>query len=294
MNNRTDKSISLVLGSGGARGLAHIGVIRVLEQQGYTIRAIAGSSMGALIGGIYAMGKLDEYERWVTSLSQRQILQLLDWNFSGGGLVKGDTLIRKLENLIGNCNIEDLDISFTAVAVDINRGREVWLDKGSLFDAIRASIAIPGVFTPHRHMGMSLVDGGLLNPVPVGPTLTTISDYTIAVDANAASNGHYRPLRENDDEHGNIAGKVKSYLGSLLPDSPTDGGPDIATIMSRSLEVMQAALTRHYFALFKPDLVISIPRNCCMIHEFHLASRLIPLGEKLAKEALQELPPVSE
>lgn len=139
------RTVSLVLGSGGARGLAHIGVIEELEAQGYKIRAIAGSSMGALVGGIYAMGELTTYRDWVEGLSQADVISLLDWPFSGGGMIRGDKLIRKLKDLVGESDIEDLPISYTAVAVDIERGREIWMSDGSLFDAIRASIAIPAV-----------------------------------------------------------------------------------------------------------------------------------------------------
>jgi NTE family protein len=181
-------TVSLVLGSGGARGYAHIGVIEELRAQGYEIRCIAGASMGALVGGVYAAGRLDAYRDWVKPLQRMDVLRLLDWTFRGG-LIKGDRIVDKLRELIGDINIEDLPISYTAVSVDLLAQREVWFSRGSLFDAIRASIAIPAVFRPHRYEGRSLVDGGLLNPVPITPTLRDLTDCTIAVDLNAPAEG---------------------------------------------------------------------------------------------------------
>jgi len=189
----TATSISLVLGSGGARGYAHIGAIEELIAQGFDIRSVAGSSMGALVGGVYAAGQLDAYRDWVKPLQRFDVLRLLDWTFTGGGLIKGDRIIDKLRDLIGDVNIEDLPISYTAVAVDLPAQREVWFSRGSLFDAIRASIAIPTVLRPHRYQGRTLVDGGLLNPVPITPTLRDLTDCTIAVDVNAPA----EPLEES-------------------------------------------------------------------------------------------------
>lgn len=153
----SNKSLSLVLGSGGARGLAHVGVIDVIEEQGYRIESIAGSSMGALIGGVYAMGKLDVYRDWVCALDRGDVLKLLDFSFGAPGLIKGDRIMEVMRDLIGECRIEDLPIAFTAVATDLDARREIWIDEGPLFDAIRASVAIPTLFTPARYDGRTLV-----------------------------------------------------------------------------------------------------------------------------------------
>ena len=182
----TSPTVSLVLGSGGARGYAHIGAIEELRAQGYDIKSIAGASMGSLVGGVYAAGKLDAYREWVGALQRMDVLRLLDWTFRGG-MIKGDRIMDKLRDLVGEVKIEDLPISYTAVAVDLHAHREVWFSRGSLFDAIRASIAIPAVFRPHRYEGRSLVDGGLLNPVPITPTLRDLTDCTIAIDVNASA-----------------------------------------------------------------------------------------------------------
>lgn len=286
------KTVSLVLGSGGARGLAHIGVIRELECRGYRIEAIAGSSMGALVGGMHALGQLETYARWVSVLDQVDMLWLLDWSFSGGGIIRGQKLMNKLKDLVGESYIEHLPIAYTAVAVDIERGREIWMQDGPLFDAIRASIAIPGVFTPHRHRGLMLVDGGLLNPVPVGPTLSTVTDLTIVVDVNGASSDGDL-LLDADARSGSRTGlvdRMRSYVESLGIDAGAAAeGLAMSEVLMRSFEIMQAAITRQHLAVFCPDLVISIPKNSCMVHEFHRASVLIDLGRKIACESLDRL-----
>ncbi len=176
------KTVSLVLGSGGARGLAHIGVIHWLEENNYKICSIAGSSMGALIGGIYAAGKLDEYEQWVRAITKVDIVTLLDLSWEKSGLVKGDKIINTLIHLVGEQLIEDLPIQYTAVATDFKGEKEIWIKSGRLFDAIRASMSIPLLFTPFKYRGVDLIDGGVLNPVPVAPTIGDETDMTIAVN----------------------------------------------------------------------------------------------------------------
>jgi NTE family protein len=284
-------SVSLVLGSGGARGLAHIGVIRELESRNYDIRAVAGCSMGALIGGIYALGKLDIYTDWITGLEQSDIFNLLDWTFSGGGFIRGNKLMNKLKDMVGESNIEDLPIDYTAVAVDIEKGKEVWFSDGSLFDAIRGSIAIPAIFTPHHYRERILVDGGLLNPVPVEPTLRTLTDITVVVDVNGQA-VQPPPLQQDDADEVTDTGllqRVRGYVSSLGNSAITDeSGMALPEILMRSLEIMQSAITRQHLAVLRPDLLISIPKNTCMIHEFHRARPVIELGRRLTRKALEE------
>ena len=178
------RTVSLVLGSGGARGFAHIGVIQALVKNGFDIRSIAGTSMGALVGGIYAAGRLDVYTRWVTALERGDVIRLLDFAFDRKGLFKGEKIINLLRDLIGDRNIEDLPVSFTAVATDLRTHKEVWLRRGPLFYAVRASISIPTIFTPFDYLDMQLVDGGLLDPIPIAPTLHDHNDLTVAVGLN--------------------------------------------------------------------------------------------------------------
>jgi NTE family protein len=174
-NRRSGKTISLVLGSGGARGLAHIGVIHWLEENGYKIESISGCSMGALIGGIYAAGKLDDFESWVQAITKVDIVNLLDLSWKKSGLVKGDKIINTLTELVGDVVIEDLPIVYTAVAADIHNEKEAWMNSGRLFDAIRASISLPLFLTPIRYKHLDLIDGGGLKPVTKS---TTIIDST--------------------------------------------------------------------------------------------------------------------
>ncbi|NDY96050.1 patatin-like phospholipase family protein [Wenzhouxiangella limi] len=285
------KTVSLVLGSGGARGLAHIGVIRALEDAGAEIEAIAGSSMGALVGGIHAAGQLQAYEDWVCGLKQSDVLSLVDWSFAGGGLIKGRKIIGKLEELVGDLEIRDLKIDFTAVAVDIEQGREVWLDRGSLFDAIRASIAIPGIFTPHRYRNRVLVDGGLLNPIPVAPTLRCMTNLTMVADVNGPADPKLDEKEnetEKDSGEGSVWDKLRDFVDNFAGDKdPSETQPGLFAVMMRSLDTMEAALTRQHLAIFQPDLVVRIPKNACMVHEFHRARRVIDLGAGLTRAAIE-------
>lgn len=175
-------TIALVLGSGGARGYAHVGAIEVLCERGYEIKAIAGCSMGALVGGLYAAGKLQRFKDWTTGLGQLDVLRLLDISLSAPGAIRGEKVFSFLRELIGDLRIEDLPIPYTAVATDLLHHKEIWFQEGSLYRAIRASIAIPSLFTPVVHGGRVLVDGGLLNPLPIMPTIAAHADYILAVN----------------------------------------------------------------------------------------------------------------
>lgn len=294
--------MSLALGSGGARGLAHIGVIEWLEQNGYEIRSIAGSSMGALIGGIYAAGKLETYKHWVTALDRSDVVRMLDLSFSWGGLLKGERIVSKLRDLIGDRNIEDLPVTFTAVATDVERGKEVWLSQGSLFDAIRASIAVPLVFTPYEIGGRKLLDGGLLNPLPVAPTLRDHNDITIAVNVDArpdrglattdqdqgGSKRVAESARTETDENDSYRKKVKSFIRELqdkiTPDKERDW--NFFDVMVLSIETMQSSMVRMKMAPYTPDYHLIISRDAARAHEFHRARELIQLGWNTAERFL--------
>src|SRR5690606_12708450 len=167
---RRNERVALVLGAGGARGLTQIGVLEALDARGMEISAIAGSSSGALVGGIYAAGRLTEFREHLVKLDRRGFLRLLDPVIGKAGLLRGNRLVNAMREVVGNPDIETLPIPFTAVAVDLMRQREVWLRSGPLWDAIRASFAIPGLFTPHEVLGRALVDGGLLAPLSIAAT----------------------------------------------------------------------------------------------------------------------------
>jgi len=283
-------TVALALGAGGAKGLAHIGVIEEIEAAGFDVVAIAGTSMGALIGGIYAMGKLDVYRDWVTALAKIDVLRLLDWTFSGGGFIKGEKLIGTLRELIGDVHIEELPLAYTAVATDLEREREVWLTRGSLFDAIRASIAIPTVFRPHRIDGRLLLDGALLNPVPVTPLMRERADYLIAVSVDGPAELPATALVEADDA--SHRGRIVEWLGRMLPgsssvaDSPAM--PGALDLLNQSMDLMQSNLARLRLAAYAPDLLIQMPRNVSTAYEFYRARELIELGRERARAALQD------
>ena len=281
------KTVSLVLGIGGARGLAHIGVIQWLSENGYDIRSIAGSSMGALIGGIYAAGRLPVYTEWVLALERMQVLRLLDPAFGRSGLFKGARIIGVLRGLIGEFEIEDLPVLFTAVATDLESGDEVWLRKGKLFDAIRASIATPLVFTPFEHGGRELFDGGLVNPVPIGPTLNDTTDLTVAVSLSGPIEPSPPPVpRAPIPEGNNYRQRIRAFTESLHhatpPAAPARGMLDIAFA---SMEAMQGTIAHLRLAAFSPDVMIEMPRNACGLFEFWRAAEMIALGRERTARA---------
>lgn len=286
------KTISLVLGSGGARGLTHIGIIDELTRSGYVINAIAGSSMGALIGGIYAMGQLDVYTRWVTSLDRRDVIRLLDLTFGRSGLIKGDRIISVLRSLIGDANIEDLPIRFTAVATDIEYEREVWFNHGSLFDAIRASISIPTVFTPHKYNGKYFLDGGLINPIPIAPTLEDETDLTVAVNLSGKPENDTRikptPQNKDNQQRNNYQMRIAQFIDELKLrfDRQPEGALGVLDIIIKSMNIMENTLAETQLITYSPDIVIEIPRNVCNFFEFHRAQEIIDVGREKTRMVL--------
>lgn len=289
------KQVTLVLGGGAARGLAHIGVIRVLEEAGFEISAITGTSMGALIGGVYAAGKLEQYTDWVRSLTKRDVLRYLDVSFRAtSGILKGDLIIETLRELVGDVSIEDLPVRFIAVATDLTARKEVWLTKGPLFEAIRASIAIPGVFTPQRIAGRWMVDGGLLNPVPVTPAAQVLTGITIAVDVTGPRSAN--PLGDvvsiKHEKPTQIRHKIDEFLESIqsrlgMESTKGDDYLALSEVLINSFETMQETLSRYKLAANPPDLLISIPKNTCAAHEFFRASELIEAGAWWSRRVLE-------
>lgn len=292
--SESPKTISLVLGSGGARGHAHLGVIKAIEERGLEIRNIAGTSMGAVIGGIYAADELDTYEAWARKLSKRDVVRLLDFSFTWTSIFKGERIFEVLKDLIGDRNIEDLDRGFTAVATAIDEQREVWINKGPLFQAIRASTAVPGVFSPVQVNGQTLVDGGLINPIPIAPTLNDSTDLTIAVNLNALGENYVPPDEVSDpadsDEKQGYRKVISDFLDDLMKDDNEDAGnPDAAELLTRSIDVMQGAIARLKLAAYTPDKVIEIPRDACSFFDFYKTAEMSDLGYKRACKALDDL-----
>lgn len=315
MNDTKQKTVSLVLGSGGARGLAHIGIIQVLERHGYQIKSISGCSAGAVVGGIYAAGKLAEFEKWVRAIDTFDILALMDISWTGGGLVKGDKVINTLKNLLGEYKIEELEIAYTAIAADIKHEKEVWLNSGSLFDAIRASMSLPLFFTPVKYKGGYLIDGGVLNPVPIAPTFSDDTDLTIAV--NLGGDADYQSKQDDDFEaaevtaadeaqqdhlelepkdasvHDSILGFIKKLQEPKTSEAKTPSKTDkdwgMYEVANQAFDTMQGTIARQKLAAYPPDLVIEIPRNAAGILELDKADELIELGRIKAEQALAQL-----
>lgn len=206
------KRVALVLGSGGARGYAHIGVIDELLARGYEIGCIAGCSMGAVVGGIYAAGKLDEYREWTESLDYLDVLRLLDVSFRLGA-IRGEKVFGKIHEIVGEIDIEKLSIPYTAVATDLTNQQEIWFQEGCLHKAMRASAAIPSLFTPVVQGSRMLVDGGLLNPLPIVPVVSSHCDLIVAVNLNSLNQKDYQlPVIERPAA---IKGKLDQLMGSL-------------------------------------------------------------------------------
>ena len=286
------KTISLVLGSGGARGYAHIGVIEELEQNGYKIESISGSSMGALIGGLYACGKLQEYKEWVLSLDMLDIARLLDFSFLTSGIIQGDKVFNKIQEMIGEVNIEDLNIKYTAVATDLIKQKEVWIQKGNIIDAIRASVAIPTLFTPKKISNKYLIDGGVLNPLPMAPTVSDDTDITIAVNLNANNAKKYiieipKKEKEKENRFKEIFFELKQKAQSLFEQEQKSEFDEMNmfVIVGKTIDIMQNSVLECKMAGYSPDIMINIANDACDFYEFNRAYEMIELGRVIAKDS---------
>ncbi len=284
--------VALALGAGGARGLAQIGVIEALQARGINIVAVAGASSGALVGGAFAAGRLDALREWMLGTSRTGMLRLLDPGFGRSALFTGDRLVRRLREVVGEPKIEDLPVDFTAVAVDLMRQREVWLRRGDMWNAVRASFAIPGVFTPFEVHGRELVDGGLLSPLPIAATRLSDAHRLIAVDM------HGWPLRPpgtpavDPDKDEEPPGRIARWIDEHFDEDdekksdPAERDLGFAELMSRSLDTMQAQISRVQIALDPPEVVIRIPRDACQFYEFWRGRELIEIGRREADKVL--------
>ena len=294
MPTQNQQTVSLVLGSGGARGLAHIGVIHWLEQNGYKIESISGCSMGALIGGVYAAGRLDEFETWVRAITRFDIVSMLDLSWSKTGLVKGDKIINTLTELVGDMVIEGLPITYTAVAADILNEKEVWMNSGNLFEAIRASISLPLFFTPFRYQGVDLIDGGVLNPVPIAPTFSDSTDLTIAISLGGKPQSKLTKAIENDpvaDAKPPFNQKINEFITSFKSSTVSHISQDWGAydIANQAFDAMQSTIARQKLAAYPPDHFIEIARNACETLEFDRASEMIDLGYQKAEETMLKM-----
>lgn len=302
------KNVALVLSSGGARGIAHIGVIEELESRGYNITSVSGTSIGAVIGGFYAAGKLDAYRDWVCSLDRFNVFNLIDFTMSTKGVIRGQKVFKKMSEWMEGVKFEDLNIPFSCVAVDLLNRKEIVFDSGDVLQAMRASIAIPGYLEPLEIDGKSLYDGGIINPIPINRVDKSNADLVIAVDLNAyqptfdpkkywkedvessnmmrkvsdmwhtATNriqmlqhneSNEKPLKENDSIHMN---KPLSRIGAL----------------TQMFELMQESVASETIRRERPDLLIEIPGNICNTFEFHRSNELVEFGRLQTQKALDK------
>jgi NTE family protein len=307
--------VHLVLGSGGARGIAHIAVIEELEKAGYEIVEVIGCSMGAVVGGIYAAGKLPEYKEWITNLSRKDVFDLLDFTFTKQGFVKGEKLFAKHVEVTGQFNIEELNIAFTAVATDMKHNEEVHFTSGDLYKALRASVSIPGVFLPVLDEGRIMVDGGVINPLPINLVNKQEGAITIAVNLN----GHHKIEAELEPEsqpkpelepqqqsasqpksssETDSIKELKAWFQSLLPDSMTDVGataPDdqaqsdsfsLTELMDKTFNMTQDRLANLMIDVYKPDKLIEISRSTCTMVDFDKAEHILETGRQSYHKAM--------
>ncbi len=321
--------VALALGSGGARGYAHIGVIEVLEERGHEIVSIAGTSMGALVGGLHAAGVLDAYTDWVRGLTQRDVIRLLDPALRAPGVIRAEKILATVAELLDGARIEDLPIQYTAVATDLLAAKEVWFQQGPVAAAIRASIALPSIISPVMLNGRLLVDGGLMNPIPTAATAASAADVTVAVSlaqdtpssagVPEQASAEPRPMEEWIERSRRSASQMLDsdlvrtistwFGGDRDDDVPDDGDEDAQPldevealfgplptgmgtldVMQLSLQAMQTLIARYRLAGFPPDVLISVPRTSCRTLDFHRADEMIELGRERAIEALDGHP----
>jgi len=316
------KTIALALGGGGARGYAHIGAIRELEKRGYEITAIAGTSMGAVIGALYAAGKLSEFEKWARKLTMLDVVGLMDFSIGKAGAIKAERILNVVDEMLEGIEIQQLSIPFTAVATDLIDNKDVLFQSGSTTLALRASVAIPGVITPVMIDGKLMGDGGMVNPVPVSPLKNATAKKIVAIDlaqgrlvdpfekeisehflkrainetvdasrikvAEVAAKPSNRKLAKQLGVDTKIQNIVKlpqeTPLQKIMNDVPKAIRSSDVVLMS--IQTMQQKLTEIEFAKYKPDLVIGVPMDACGTLDFHQAKPMIELGRKLTAEAL--------
>lgn len=282
------KSVSLVLSSGGARGVAHIGVIEELTRQGFEIKSIAGTSMGALVGGIYASGNMKDFREWMCDLDKKAVFNLVDFTISADGLVKGNRVIKELKKIVPDVYIEDLSVSYAAVATDVKHKQEVVFREGSLYKAIRASISIPTVFKPCMSGGMILIDGGVLNPIPINRVRRTKDDLLIAVDVNSPV------LSEKSVANKKVSAEEAelNYLSFLMRKGiqflPKIPGTQLNyyTLLSQSCSIMIQQISALTIELCQPDILIKIPMNSYGPFHFYKSEEIIKTGEIATRKAL--------
>ncbi|MBR4379754.1 MAG: patatin-like phospholipase family protein [Bacteroidaceae bacterium] len=280
------KDVALVLSSGGAKGLAHIGAIEELEEQGYRITSIAGCSIGALIGGVYAAGKLKEFREWMKTINRKKMLELTDFSLSLNHIVKGSRIIEAIMEFVPDVLIEDLEIPYCAVATDLKAGREVVFSKGSLFDAIRASISIPSFYEPVHRNGMILIDGGVTNPIPMNRVVRHKGDILIGIDVSGQDyEKQWAIQHELAEKRKRSKSLSQQILNKLIPDNLDFNYytmlSRVSSLMIRQNSILMAQLT-------KPDVHVDIQMSRYGIFDYDKSEKLIAIGHHKTQQALSK------
>ena len=282
MNGKKD--VALVLSSGGARGLAHIGAIEELLAHGYRITSIAGSSMGALVGGVYAAGKLEAFRDWVKGIDKKRMLELIDFSLSINHLAKGDRIIEAIMEFVPDVAIEDLPIPYCAVATDLTSGREVLFNKGSLFKAIRASITLPTFYKPVERDGMVLIDGGVINPIPLNRVKRQEGDILVGVDVNVHDfKSQWEEMHKSPEPKKNDTSLKTKILDMITPD---DINLNYYTVLSRASRMMIHQNSILMAELMKPDILVDIQMDKYGVFDFYKSEKIVALGQKKMSRAI--------
>lgn len=294
-------SIGLVLGGGAARGFAHIGVLRTLAAHGIRPDVIAGTSIGAVVGGLFAAGQLDAFEDWCRQLTRRRVLGYLDFRFGGSGLISGSRLASKLEGTIGNTSFADLPLRLAAIATEIGTGHEIWLTRGRVSEAMAASYALPGIFPPKLIGGRWLMDGAMVNPLPISAARALGARLVIAVNLNADNFGRGTTIQDHGPDDQDDARRAQHELdrsrrGIFRPDRLLHreffGAPDrpgLSTVMVEAFQVMQDRITRSRLAGDPPDVMISPRLGRINLFDFHRAKDAIALGAEAAEKSIEAI-----
>ena len=278
---------ALVLSGGAARGLAHIGVIEELEKQGFEIKSIAGNSMGAYIAAVYGLGKLNEYKDWILNLENKDIFKLIDFTFSSQGLIKGDKIFNKMKSFIPDKNIENLTIPYAAVAADLTNMKEVVFTEGSIYDAVRSSISIPTIFTPFKTENSVIVDGGIVNPIPLNRVKRTEDDILIASYVNADITYEMVETYKGKNSIG-YKQKIKIFKTNLNKRIPkrNENRLNYFTLLNKSTSLLTHSLSIMNIEKYKPDMLINISRYSAGTFDFFKAEELIEAGRLAAKKSI--------
>lgn len=279
------KKVALTLSSGGARGLVHVGVIEELLAQGYEITSIAGCSMGALVGGVFAAGKLAEFREWMKSIDKRKMLNMMDLSLSINHMVKGERVMEALHDIVGDVRIEDLPIPYCAIATDWRNGCEVVFRNGRLLDAIRASIAYPSFLNPVKRDNMILIDGGITNPLPLNRVARTKGDILMGVDVSGHDYQGQSDLKQAvQKKHKNDKSVKRTLLNLVMPDSLSFNH---VTLLMRTASLMIKHHAKLMVELTHPDILIDVQLNRLSGLDFYKSEKFIVIGHNRARQALQ-------